>query len=399
MCRLVQRLSGVDFTVVSEVTDDGRYVFRGLEHSAAVELEPGGAIPWEWSLCSRVHAGESPATVPDTRDVPALWASWLRLKERVGAEWDVRAFCTRDVRLPDGALFGTLCLHHCEPRAFTPDEQALLEVIARLLGQEIARERAARALESAVAALDEALRERIELAEELRHEVRAPLAVIDGYAEAMLDGMVARDDEHVMLVRREAGRAQQLLDGLVDLVRLEARLAEDAPTEPAQVDVVAADIHARLRPLTSAAGIELRLDTVPAQVLVAPRRLEQLWVNLVRNALRAVADGSGSEITIFVRAVEDVVEAGVEDDGPGLTSDELELVFDRFYRGRSAREAGEGSGLGLTVARRIVEAAGGAIAAESAGGRGLRVVARLPLLESHPGGPHAALQPEHRVGA
>ena len=398
MCALVQRLSGVDITVVSEVTSDGRYVFRGLEHTRPIPLEPDAEIPWEWSLCSRVHAGESPATVPETRDVPALWASWLRLKEGLGVDWDVRAFCTRDVRLPDGSLFGTICLHHCAPRAFTPDEEALLEVIAALLGQEIWRERAARRLEEAITALDDELRTRVELAEELRHELRAPLAVIDGYAEAMLDGVVARDDEHVVLVRREATRARQLLDGLVDLVRLEARLDDDVPAGSAAADEVAADIQLRLLPLATAAGVELRLDAVPARVGVSRRRLEQLWVNLVRNALRAVSDGAGSEIVIFVR-VSDHVEVGVEDDGPGLDDGERALVFERFYRGSSGREAGEGSGLGLTVARRIVEAAGGTIAASSAGGRGLRVTGRLPAFDAGAGGAHAALEPGDHVGA
>jgi len=393
MCAIVQRLSGVDFAVVSEVTEDGRYVFRGLEHSSAVELGAGGAIPWERSLCYRVHSGESPATVPETRDVPALWESWLGLKAGIGVEWDVRAFCTRDVRLPDGSLYGTLCLHHCEPREFEPDEEALLEVIARMLGQEIGRERAAGELQSALEALDESLRERIDLAEELRHEVRAPLAVIDGYAEAMLDGVVPRDDEHVVLVRRESTRAQQLLDGLVDLVRLEARLDEDAPSELAPADAVAADIHERLLPLTAAAGIELRLDVVPARVGISRRRLEQLWVNLVRNALRAVADGEGGAIVVFVRRGAGNVEVGVEDDGPGLADSELALVFERFYRGRSAREAGEGSGLGLTVARRIVEAAGGTISAESVGTKGLRVVGRLPVVDAEAGGAYAAGEP------
>jgi signal transduction histidine kinase len=393
LCALTQRLSGVDITVVSEVTADGRYVFRGLENRTGAPLQRGAEIPWEWSLCSRIHAGESPASVPETRDVPALWGSWLRLKEGLGVDWDIRAFCTRDVRLPDGSLFGTVCLHNCEPREFSPDEEALLEVIARLLGQEIWRERAAEALEGTAAALDEALRERIDLAEELRHELRAPLAVIDGYAEAMLDGVVARDDEHVVLVRREATRAQQLLDGLVDLVRLEARLDDDVPAEPTAAAEVAADIHARLLPLASAAGVELRLSAVPARVAVSRRRLEQVWVNLVRNALRAVSDGAGSEIVIVVRVAGDAVELGVEDDGSGLDDDERALVFERFYRGSSGREAGEGSGLGLTVVRRIVEAAGGTITAESAGSRGLRVAAHLPAFEAGPGGPQATLEP------
>ena len=64
------------------------------------------------SLCSRIHAGQSPATVPDTREVPALWEHWLALKEGLGVDWDILAFCTRDVLLPDGTRYGTLCLHH-----------------------------------------------------------------------------------------------------------------------------------------------------------------------------------------------------------------------------------------------------------------------------------------------
>jgi signal transduction histidine kinase len=214
----------------------------------------------------------------------------------------------------------------------------------------------------------------------------------------MLDGVVARDDEHVVLVRREATRARQLLDGLVDLVRLEARLDDDVPAESAAADEVAADIRLRLLPLATAAGVELRLDAVPARVGVSRRRLEQLWVNLVRNALRAVSDGAGSEIVIFVR-VSDRVEVGVEDDGPGLDDGERALVFERFYRGSSGREAGEGSGLGLTVARRIVEAAGGTITAASAGGHGLRVTGHLPAVGARAGRPHAALEPGDHLGA
>src|SRR4051794_964755 len=70
---LVQRTTAVDITVVSELTVDGLYVFRGLEKRIAAPVERDAAIPYEWSLCSRIHACESPATVPDTREVPALW--------------------------------------------------------------------------------------------------------------------------------------------------------------------------------------------------------------------------------------------------------------------------------------------------------------------------------------
>jgi signal transduction histidine kinase len=367
--------------VVSEITADGRYVFRGIEKRQEGPVQRDDAIPYEWSLCSRIHVGESPPTVPDTRQVPALWRQWLRLKEGLGVDWDILAFATREVRLPDGTLFGTLCVHHLEPRPFSADEEALLEVLARLLGQELWRERAAVELEEALAALESAEQRRVELADELRHELRAPLQVIDGYGEAMLDGVVARDDEHLVLLRREAARAMRLLDDVAELVRLEGPAA---PGEEEQVPVAAdetvAEMRDRLAPLAESAGIELVVDVSPASVRVPRKRLEQSLVNLVRNALRAMQQGGGTRITMFVRPEPECVAIGVEDDGPGIPADEIPRVFERFYRGSSARDAPDGSGLGLPIARRIVEAAGGSIAIEPVEPRGTRLVARLPLV-------------------
>jgi diguanylate cyclase len=190
---LVQRLTGVDITVLSEVRD-GSYRFAGLETLPALPLVAGSStIPFESSLCSRVHCGLAPAVVPEMRDQPALWDNWLALKQGLGVDWDIRAFCTTEVRLPDGSLYGTLCLHHCEPRAFSDDEQALLAVLARVAGDEIARERARAELEAAVERLTLAEVLRAELVEELAHELRAPLQVIDGYVEGMLDGVLERE--------------------------------------------------------------------------------------------------------------------------------------------------------------------------------------------------------------
>jgi signal transduction histidine kinase len=394
VAELLQRATGVDFAVVSEITDDGRYVFRGIEKRLEAPVERDDAIPYEWSLCSRIHAGESPPTVPDTRKVPALWRQWLRLKGGLGVDWDVLAFATREVRLPDGSLFGTLCVHHLEPRPFSADEEALLQVLARLLGQELWRERAARELDDALVALDDAAQRRVELADELRHELRAPLQVIDGYAEAMLDGVVARDDEHVILVGREAGRAMRLLDDVAELVRLEGPVAtEEEARVPVAADETVAEMRERLAPLAESAGIELVADVSPATLRVPRKRLEQCMVNLVRNALRAVQQGGGTRITMFVRLEPDGVAIGVEDDGPGIAADELPRVFERFYRGSSARDAADGSGLGLTIARRIVEAAGGEIAVEPVAPHGARFVARLPLAEqARPGGDEPVMQ-------
>jgi signal transduction histidine kinase len=379
---LVARITTVDITVVSEVTADGTYHFRGVENRSDASVERDSAIPYAWSLCSRVHAGESPASVSDTRTIPALWASWLRLKEGLGVDWDILSFCTRDIVLPDGQRFGTLCLHHREPREFSPDEEALLELLGRLIGQEIARERARDELVSALAALDVAEGARVELAEELRHELRAPLQIIDGYAEGMLDGVVARDDEHVVLVRREATRAMRLLDDLAELARLEGQPRLDDQVGVVRIDTLTREMRDRLAPLAESAGVALGAVTVEASVAGSVKRVEQLVINLVRNALRATRDGAGSAIglSVGVDAESDEVVLAIEDDGPGIPSFERERVFERFFRGHSGREAGEGSGLGLTIVERIVETMGGGIEVEPVKPTGTRIVVRLPRL-------------------
>ena len=115
----------------------------------------------------------------------------------------------------------------------------------------------------------------------------------------------------------------------------------------------------------------------PALALVPRGRLEQVLVNLTRNALRAVT-ADGSTVVLFTRDEGEWAVVGVEDDGPGIPPDELARVFERFFRGRSTRDQQRGSGLGLTVVRRIVEAAGGSVSAEQREPRGVRVVVRLP---------------------
>ena len=376
VAELVQRLSGVDITVLSEVRD-GDYRFAGLETVPALPLVAGSsAIPFEQSLCSRVHLGLAPAVVPEVKDVPALWEHWLKLKQGLGVDWDIRAFCTTDVRLPDGSLFGTLCLHHREPRAFSDDERALLAVLARITGDEVARERARGELAAAVDRLTRAEELRAELVEELAHELRAPLQVIDGYVEGMLDGVLEREDATLALIRREAGRSVRLLDDLAYLTRLETAAR---PEQPERVDLAAAveDAVARFAPLAAAAGTSLRAEVGAAYALVPPGRLEQVLVNLTRNALRAVAD-DGSAVVLFARDDGDWAVVGVEDDGPGIPADEIARVFDRFFRGRATRDQQRGSGLGLTVVRRIVEDAGGNVSAQQCERRGVRVIVRLP---------------------
>ena len=265
---------------------------------------------------------------------PRSGTTGSKLKEGLGVDWDILAFCTRDVVLPDGTLYGTLCLHHREERTFSDDEQALLEVLARMLGLEIWRERAARELVDALAAYDDAERRRVELADELQHELRAPLQVIDGYAEAMLDGVIARDDEHMTLVRgRPAARSSCSRTSPTSFASSSTRRTRTPSRWPPTPWRPRCASGSRRSPRPRASSSSPR--RCPRRSRSRRRRLEQLFVNLVRNALRAVHAGGGSRITIFVRPDGGLIELGVEDDGPGMAPDQLPRAFERFYRGSS----------------------------------------------------------------
>ncbi|MBM3676278.1 MAG: ATP-binding protein [Actinobacteria bacterium] len=133
-----------------------------------------------------------------------------------------------------------------------------------------------------------------------------------------------------------------------------------------------------LAPLAEAGGVDLEAAVEPAAVLGDRRRVEQVVVNLVRNAIRATAGGAGSRVVVTIRREGEACELTVTDDGPGIPAPELGRVFERFYRGGSERDERTGSGLGLTIARRIVEGMTGTIGAEAVDGGGVRFLVRLP---------------------
>ena len=217
-----------------------------------------------------------------------------------------------------------------------------------MLGLELWRERSARELLDAVAALDVAERKRVELADELQHELRAPLQVIDGYAEGMLDGVVSRDDEHMTLVRREAGRAIQLLEDLADLVHIEVGVDAADARRRCGVDAIADEMRDRLAPLAESAGIELVADVEPAEVVI-PAQAARAARRQPRPQLAARrAGGRRQPHRRSSCAPEgDAVAVGVEDDGPGMAAGRaaarLRALLPRRLRSRRSRTAA-GSG-------------------------------------------------------
>ncbi|WP_062304091.1 sensor histidine kinase [Demequina subtropica] len=226
------------------------------------------------------------------------------------------------------------------------------------------------------ARLGEAEERRARLIDEVAHEMRTPLTTIGGTMEGLLDGVIEAGPEAYERVAAEASRLRRLAEDLSTLSRAqESTLALDiVPTDLARLAVDAAD---RLRPQFEHRGVALAVDApAEAPVVADPDRIIQVLVNLLGNAL-AHSDEGGH---VVVRAALDgeAAVATVTDTGAGIAPDELERVFERFYRGPAAG-ARSGRGIGLTIARSLARAHGGDVTAASDGvGRGASFTLTLP---------------------
>jgi signal transduction histidine kinase len=227
-------------------------------------------------------------------------------------------------------------------------------------------------------ALETADRQRRELLADVAHELRTPLAIIQGNLEGLRDGVYQPLPEHLDLVLEEAQKLGRLVDDLQLLTLAEAgQLSLDL--QNLDVGQLLADICEAFAVQADEAGIDLAVQAgvgLPP-VLGDPQRLGQVLGNLVNNALRHTP--AGGRVTLgaepFAAAgVPSAVRLWVADTGEGIAAGDLPRIFDRFWRGDPARshEAGAGMGLGLAIARSLVEAHGGHIWAESEGlpGRG-----------------------------
>ncbi len=222
-------------------------------------------------------------------------------------------------------------------------------------------------------------RERRDLLADIAHELRTPLSVIRGRLEGILDGIYAADGSQVSLALEQTYLLERLVDDLRLLTLAEMRQLhfEKKNLDLAQlaqhiVDMFSAEAQEKNMSLT------LEKGNGKYEVEVDSQRMEQVIGNLVGNALRYVPDGSKIWLTLEETSRE--VKLSVNDNGPGVTEDELPYLFDRFWRKEKsrARSAG-GTGLGLAIAKQLVEAQGGTIVANNLDGGGLQVQIALKI--------------------
>ena len=209
---------------------------------------------------------------------------------------------------------------------------------------------------------------RRQLIGDVTHELRTPLTSIKGYMEGLVDGVLPSTAETFNQIHREADRLSRLVDDLQELSRVESRAYTLDVRSVAVPNLVQTTIK-RLSPQATAKRITLHAS-LPADlppILADEDRITQVLVNLVANAIQYTPDGG--DVTISATRQADEIHISVTDTGMGIPAEHLANLFTRFYRvdKSRSRNAGGGSGIGLTIARHLVEAHGGRIWAESKG--------------------------------
>jgi two-component system, OmpR family, sensor histidine kinase BaeS len=212
------------------------------------------------------------------------------------------------------------------------------------------------------------------LAADVAHELRTPLAALQAGLEELRDGLRAPDVERLAALHDQALRLGRIVADLAELSAAESATLSLRPTDT-DLAGVARTALAAYRPRLDAAGLRVEAElTDPVPVHADPDRLHQAVTNLLANAARYCRRNDRVVLRAYTDGDDAVLE--IADTGPGISADELPHVFDRLWRGHRAR-AVAGSGIGLAVVRELVTAHGGTVSAASPAGRGTRITIRL----------------------
>ena len=281
----------------------------------------------------------------------------------------------------DGAVIGVLAFHFTAPVNFDEEYRALLLSVAQQCAQALDRARSYEAAQAAKSEAEAANRMKDEFVSIVSHELRTPLNAILGWTSMLQQGSLDESmrDRALQSIADNAQRQLGLVQDLLDFSRLQARRL---PLDMDEVDLraVLRGVAETLLPTAAANGVHFNVAPVPPLRLRGDaRRLEQVFFNLLGNALKFTP--RGGEVRLGVRPTERSVEVSVSDTGEGIDTAFLPHMFDAFRQADTTRSSRHGGvGLGLSIAKELVEAHHGSIRAESGGpGTGATFVVTLPV--------------------
>lgn len=225
--------------------------------------------------------------------------------------------------------------------------------------------------------LEKSFNLRKQMTADIAHELRTPLSLIIGHAEAVHDGVLPPSKENFEIIREEAERLEKLVNDLRTLSLADAgELALEF--QPVNINKLIGDIKTRyIAPLNQKRlALNLQVDSGIPELNLDPNRIAQVLINILENAIRYTPEGG--TIQIATKLNNESAEVVIQDSGPGVGAEEAAHLFDRFYRVEQSRARDEGgSGLGLAIAKSIIEMHKGKIWAESEIGEGLKIIIQL----------------------
>lgn len=212
------------------------------------------------------------------------------------------------------------------------------------------------------------------------HELRTPLSFIQGYAEALADGMASGErerQEYTSIILAEAKRLRRLIEDLFDLNKMAAGHLS-LGLAPIDMGELLANVARKYQPLLAEQNLSLETEIAAALPIIKgdAGRLEQIMVNLLDNARHHTP--AGGKITIAASRVGRELKVSVADTGSGIPAEELPYIWERFYKVDKSRSRRGGSGLGLAIVKSLVEAHGGWVEVESTPGKGSNFSFYLP---------------------
>ncbi len=362
---LARRVCDAEYAALGTGDDPERpfehWVYNGVSPDV---VEAIGRVPRPRGVLGEVIRTGSSLRLPDVTRHPTFVGF-------PGSHPEIRSFL--GVAIADGGRpVGYLYLaNKRSAEGFSADDQETLELMADRAGTALEIARLSRELRAAIHARDNLLAV-------VSHDLRSPLSAIQLATQLMARSVVAeRPDtrKQLEMIARSTQRMRRLIDDLLQAANIESGMLTVEPGREA-IDSIVDQVIAATEPVAKARSIHVARDVVSLPPASCDRiRIVQVLSNLVENAVKFVSEGG--TIRISARAGADAIEIAVSDDGPGIAPHEVPYLFDRYWKAKVTGR--HGAGLGLYIAKGIVEAHGGRIWVDSELGRGSTFHFTIPI--------------------
>jgi signal transduction histidine kinase len=338
----------------------GRLRFAASTNIKRSELEDL-PVPMENSIAGWILTSGKAMTIGDVQRFPHFYEgidqhTRFHTRSLLGVPLDVR-----------GRKIGVLeVVNKQDNTLFTEDDIEILTILGS---------------QAAVSIENARLFEQSDAIYDVVHELRTPLTSIIGYSKMLLmaDSLPPETGKQfASTIHREAGRLGNMVNDYLDLSRLESGRSRLNMTLIDLVPLIQSAIEL-ISPQAGDRRISIHFDPAPSpcDIVVDPERLRQVLVNLLSNAIKY--NREGGDVTVRIERRPDGVNISVQDTGQGIEPEQIDHVFDKFYRGEAQEDQVKGTGLGLSIVKQIVELHHGAIHVESQPDKGSTFVVSLPL--------------------